>query len=80
MLEIRTKFGSSRHLATSSRPYSAPKLAGHVYAVVKRGTEYEVRCWTFKRGDLIDDALVNTFRFESVADEIARALAEGAEL
>ena len=51
-----------------------------VYAVVKRGTEYEVRCWTFKRGDLIDDALVNTFRFESVADEIARALAEGAEL
>ena len=79
MLEIRTKFGSSRQME-KSRAYSAPKLAGQVYAVVKRGNEYEVRCWTFKRGDLIDDALVNTFRFESVADEIARALAEGAEL
>ena len=66
----------TRDIAPSSRHYSEPKLNGDVYVVVKHGTKFEVRCWTFSHGKAMTDELVNTFEFESAADAVARFLAE----
>jgi len=67
----------TREIAPSSRHYSEPRLDGDVYAVVKRGERYEVRCWTFRHGKAMTDELVDTFTYESAADCVARVLSEG---
>lgn len=55
------------------------QLTGDVYAVVRHGSKYEVRCWEFRDGDKVRDDLVDVFDFESVAHTVAGALAEGDE-